>query len=84
MNRRRFILACAATLAIAGWTASNPAAAQTTARTEAAAKFIQSLGERAIDVQVTRLRRKLEPDPREPRFLQTVRHRGYVLRPGGA
>jgi two-component system phosphate regulon response regulator OmpR len=39
-------------------------------------------GERAIDVQVTRLRRKVEPDPREPRFVQTVRHRGYVLRPG--
>ncbi|MCK8785383.1 response regulator transcription factor [Roseomonas sp. NAR14] len=39
-------------------------------------------GERAIDVQVTRLRRKIEIDPREPRFLQTVRHRGYVLRPG--
>ncbi len=40
-------------------------------------------GERAIDVHVTRLRRKIEPDPREPRFLQTVRHRGYVLKPGG-
>ena len=39
-------------------------------------------GERAIDVQVTRLRRKIEPDPREPRFLQTVRGRGYVLKPG--
>ncbi|MBW6400432.1 response regulator [Roseomonas sp. HJA6] len=39
-------------------------------------------GERAIDVQVTRLRRKVEADPREPRFIQTVRHRGYVLRPG--
>jgi len=39
-------------------------------------------GERAIDVQVTRLRRKIETDPREPRFIQTVRHRGYVLRPG--
>jgi two-component system phosphate regulon response regulator OmpR len=39
-------------------------------------------GERAIDVQVTRLRRKIEADPREPRFVQTVRHRGYVLRPG--
>jgi two-component system phosphate regulon response regulator OmpR len=39
-------------------------------------------GERAIDVQVTRLRRKVEPDPREPRFIQTIRHRGYVLRPG--
>ena len=39
-------------------------------------------GERAVDVQVTRLRRKIEPDPREPRFLHTIRHRGYVLRPG--
>ncbi|MCQ8279389.1 response regulator [Acetobacteraceae bacterium KSS8] len=39
-------------------------------------------GERAIDVQVTRLRRRIETDPREPRFLQTVRGRGYVLRPG--
>ena len=39
-------------------------------------------GERAIDVLVTRLRRKVEADPREPRFLQTVRGRGYVLKPG--
>ena len=39
--------------------------------------------ERAIDVQMTRLRRKVEPDTREPRFLQTVRGRGYVLKPGG-
>jgi two-component system phosphate regulon response regulator OmpR len=38
-------------------------------------------GGRAIDVQVTRLRRKIEPDPRLPRYLQTVRGRGYVLRP---
>ncbi|WP_134725173.1 response regulator [Paracoccus luteus] len=37
--------------------------------------------ERAIDVQITRLRRKLEPDPREPRFLQTVRGTGYMLVP---
>ncbi|MDQ2805249.1 MAG: response regulator [Pseudomonadota bacterium] len=39
-------------------------------------------GERAIDVQVTRLRRKIEADPREPRFLLTMRGRGYVLKPG--
>jgi two-component system phosphate regulon response regulator OmpR len=39
-------------------------------------------GERAIDVQVTRLRRKIETDPREPRYLHTVRGRGYVLKPG--
>lgn len=38
--------------------------------------------ERAIDVQVTRLRRKIEPDPREPRFLHTVRGKGYILKPG--
>jgi two-component system phosphate regulon response regulator OmpR len=35
---------------------------------------------RTIDVQVTRLRRKIEPDPRQPRYLQTVRGTGYVLR----
>lgn len=39
-------------------------------------------GERAIDVLVTRLRRKVEADPKEPRFLHTVRGRGYVLKPG--
>lgn len=38
-------------------------------------------GDRAVDVQVTRLRRKIELDPREPRYLQTVRGRGYVLKP---
>lgn len=38
-------------------------------------------GDRAIDVQVTRLRRKIETDPRDPRYLQTVRGRGYVLKP---
>jgi two-component system phosphate regulon response regulator OmpR len=38
-------------------------------------------GDRAVDVQVTRLRRKIETDPREPRYLQTVRGRGYVLKP---
>ena len=37
--------------------------------------------ERAIDVQITRLRRKIEPDPREPRYLQTVRGAGYRLAP---
>ena len=36
---------------------------------------------RTVDVQVTRLRRKIEPDPRFPRYLQTVRGEGYVLRP---
>lgn len=35
--------------------------------------------ERAVDVQITRLRRKLEADPSEPRFLLTVRGKGYRL-----
>ncbi len=37
--------------------------------------------DRMIDVQVTRLRRKIEPDSKAPRYLQTVRGQGYVLRP---
>lgn len=40
-------------------------------------------GDRAVDVQVTRLRRKIEPDPKIPRYLQTIRGRGYVIRPDG-
>ena len=35
--------------------------------------------ERAVDVQITRLRRKIESDPRQPRYLQTVRGSGYML-----
>ena len=37
--------------------------------------------ERAIDVQITRLRRKIETDPKTPRYLQTVRGAGYMLVP---
>jgi two-component system, OmpR family, phosphate regulon response regulator OmpR len=37
--------------------------------------------DRSVDVQVTRLRRKLEDDPGEPMFLQTVRGLGYRLTP---
>ena len=37
--------------------------------------------ERAVDVQITRLRRKIEDDPRQPRYLQTVRGEGYMLQP---
>ena len=50
-------------------------------REELSVKTGASGGGRAVDVQVTRLRRKIEPDPRLPRYLQTVRGRGYVLRP---
>ncbi len=37
--------------------------------------------ERAVDVQITRLRRKIEDDPKQPRYLQTVRGAGYMLSP---
>ena len=37
--------------------------------------------ERAVDVQITRLRRKFEADPKMPRYLQTVRGEGYMLVP---
>jgi len=35
--------------------------------------------ERAIDVQINRLRRKIESDPANPVYLQTVRGKGYIL-----
>jgi len=38
-------------------------------------------GGRAVDIQVTRLRRKIEADPGNPRYLQTVRGVGYMLAP---
>lgn len=50
-------------------------------RDRSAATSEETTGDRAIDVQITRLRRKIEPDPREPRYLQTVRGLGYMLAP---
>ncbi len=49
-------------------------------RDELAEKCGIDAGERTIDVQVTRLRRKIEADNRTPRYLQTVRGQGYLLR----
>ena len=49
-------------------------------RLELAADTVDATG-RAVDVQVTRLRRKIEPDPKNPRYLQTVRGSGYRLMP---
>ena len=43
------------------------------------AQFVGNV--RNVDVQMTRLRRKIERDPRFPRYLQTVRGTGYVLKP---
>lgn len=51
-------------------------------REELAALCEVEAGERAIDVQVTRLRKKLDDDARMPRLLQTVRGKGYRLRTG--
>ncbi len=41
----------------------------------------QDPSSRTIDVQITRLRKKIEKNPKVPRYLQTVRGSGYVLRP---
>ena len=35
--------------------------------------------ERSIDVMITRLRQKIEKDPKNPKYLQTIRGSGYVL-----
>ena len=37
------------------------------------------IDKRSIDVQITRLRRKIEDDPKKPEFLRTVRNKGYVI-----
>ena len=42
-------------------------------------KIINLNKERAVDVVITRLRQKIEPDPKNPVYLQTVRGNGYVL-----
>ena len=49
-------------------------------RMELARETVDPSG-RAVDVQVTRLRRKIETDPKTPRYLQTVRGVGYLLAP---
>lgn len=49
-------------------------------REELAAESRVSGSDRAIDVQMTRLRRKLGDDPRQPRWVATIRGEGYVLR----
>ncbi len=42
-------------------------------------KLINLDKERSIDVIITRLRKKIEKDPKNPKFLQTIRGTGYVL-----
>ena len=42
-------------------------------------KIINISKERTIDVMITRLRQKIEADPKQPKYLQTIRGSGYVL-----
>jgi two-component system phosphate regulon response regulator OmpR len=58
--------------------AANPG--QTFTRTDLSVRMGEVL-ERTVDVQITRLRRKIENDPKLPLYLQTVRGIGYVLMP---
>jgi len=46
---------------------------------ESIGQFINLDKERSIDVIITRLRKKIEIDPKNPKFLQTIRGAGYVL-----
>jgi two-component system OmpR family response regulator len=43
-----------------------------------------TLFDRSIDIQVSRLRRKIEADPKDPLLIKTVRYGGYVFTPGVA
>ena len=42
-------------------------------------KEIGALNPRSVDVQIVRLRNKIESDPKNPKFLKTIRNQGYVL-----
>ncbi|MFN3701350.1 MAG: response regulator transcription factor [Alphaproteobacteria bacterium] len=52
---------------------------ETLSREELAELCAVDTGERTVDVQVTRLRRKIEEDSKAPKYLLTVRGKGYVL-----
>lgn len=51
-------------------------------RAELGDKGVVAGSDRAVDVQMARLRRKIEDDPRQPRYILTMRGSGYVLRLG--
>lgn len=55
-------------------------AGEVVSRDELAQRCGLDAGERTIDVQVTRLRRKIEEDTKNPRHLKTIRGKGYLLR----
>lgn len=56
-------------------------AGQDISREELAQKTGNETNLRTIDVQITRLRRRIEPDASQPRYIQTVRGKGYSLIP---
>ena len=53
----------------------------TLSRDELAEKCGVTLSPRTIDVQITRLRKKIEADVKTPQYLRTIRHKGYALWP---
>lgn len=55
------------------------AAGHALSREQLAAKMGDVTNARSVDVQINRLRKKIEPNPGKPIYLQTIRHAGYVL-----
>lgn len=54
---------------------------KTLTREDLVTEYEGDLNPRTVDVQITRLRRKIEDDPKIPRYLQTIRGKGYILIP---
>lgn len=54
---------------------------ETLTRHELAERSGVTLSPRTVDVQVTRLRKKIEDNPKQPEYLKTIRHKGYCLCP---
>ncbi len=81
-DRGELLRAGASVRLTAGETALLRVLARNPGMTVARAALAESAGAgagRAVDVQITRLRRKIEGDPKTPRHLQTVWGQGYVL-----
>ena len=47
---------------------------------EELSKSFDEIDDRTIDVQITRLRKKLESNPKKPQFLETIRGQGYIIK----
>ena len=47
---------------------------------EELSKNFDEIDDRTIDVQITRLRKKLESNPKKPQFLETIRGQGYIIK----